>query len=205
MRQYYTFKTYNIYKINPDKKVKNLESYNLRRLANILTITRFFATIPILISLYFNNDSLVFALLIFSAATDVFDGWLSRKAGGGSKWGAIYDPLADKCVILGPLIWLCFEGIIPFWSLFVLLFRDITISLWRSKNTKGGQASSIGKAKSVLLFIGITLLFWPYNLGGELLIIKSQVLGLIFFWAGLFFAIISCLAYLKLLRLDYLD
>ena len=34
------------------------------------------------------------------------DGWMARRADGGSSWGARLDPLADKLMIGLPLIWL---------------------------------------------------------------------------------------------------
>ncbi len=65
--------------------------------------------------------SLAWLLLLLAALSDVVDGWLARRAGGGSSWGARLDPLADKLLLAAPIIWLASTNVLPLWSIWLLL------------------------------------------------------------------------------------
>ena len=91
---------------------------------NILTISRLFLTLPLIIFLENKNNNYVFTLIIIGGITDYFDGYFARKLNLKTKFGAIIDPLTDKIFLLIPLLWLCKMGIIPFWSIAIILFRD---------------------------------------------------------------------------------
>jgi len=66
---------------------------------NHLTIFRF-ATIPFVFYLFFTGEYLIGAILFgLSAFSDALDGALARTRNNLSKWGEVYDPLADKLLI----------------------------------------------------------------------------------------------------------
>ncbi len=80
----------------------------LRRLPNILTVSRILA-IPILIFLLLFVDDPVGSWLAFSAytyacITDFFDGYLARAWHQQSAFGRFLDPIADKLLVAGVLL-----------------------------------------------------------------------------------------------------
>ncbi len=168
-----------------------------RKLANLLTIIRAIGALPLLTALYFENYSLAWIILLGAGLTDLADGFFARKAGGGTTWGARLDPLADKIIISAVLIWLVSKLILPFWAVWVLLTRELIVSSWRSQDYKGGAASKSGKLKTVLQFMSILLMIWPTSLGGRIVAINAQKIGLIIFWPSLLIALISAIGYFK--------
>merc|ERR1711965_863427 len=93
--------------------------------------------LPLLLALATHYDALAWWLLLIGGWSDAADGWLARRADGGSTWGARLDPLADKLLISAPLIWLAAEGILPVWAVWLLLARELLISGWRGGSSDG--------------------------------------------------------------------
>ncbi len=149
------------------------------------------------VSFSIGEVAIAWLLMLIAGITDVLDGWLARRAGGGSKWGARYDPLADKILLALPMIWLVEEKILPFWAIWIVLSRETIISGWRSELISGGPASKQGKAKTIFQFLSLMLLVWPNSWGNDSLIIILNEVGLCFFWISLILSISSAIFYLK--------
>ena len=64
------------------------------------------AGLPLVLLLQLGQPALAWVLLLLAGLSDAADGWLARRAGGGSSWGARLDPLADKLLLAAPMIWL---------------------------------------------------------------------------------------------------
>lgn len=171
-------------------KNKNIKKF-IANIPNILTIFRLFITFPLIIFLEINKPNFVFALIILGGITDYFDGYFARKLNLKTRFGAIFDPLTDKIFLLIPLLWLCKMGTIPFWSLAIILFRELIISALRTTTKDGLPASQLGKYKTFLFFIALVIFFVPFS--KDLL----SGLGLIFYWLGFIFTIITFIDYLK--------
>ena len=75
---------------------------------NILSISRIFLLIPIII--FFENESYLLSIITFiiASVTDFLDGYIARKRNLVSKTGALLDLLADKVFVSIILIWLTF-------------------------------------------------------------------------------------------------
>ncbi len=171
---------------------------HLRKLANFLTLFRFAVGIPVIVALQRGDNSIAWVLISLGAVSDMADGYLARKAGGGTIWGARLDPLADKILLVAPLIYLARDLVIPLWAIWLLISRELIISGWRSSNLLGGPASMGGKVKTILQFSSILLMIWPYSWGGISFSDNLRELGYYLFWPSLFFAIFSALKYLNL-------
>lgn len=172
-----------------------------RQLADGLTIGRALLGLPLVIALGTGHHVLAWWLLALGGLSDAADGWLARKAGGGSTWGARLDPLTDKILVTAPLLWLAATGALPLWAVWLLLARELLISGWRSAQTSGGPASLAGKAKTILQFASLLLMLWPLGWGLGLGIsawlgASLQVLGWWLFWPSLLLALSSALSYL---------
>jgi len=164
----------------------------LRAIADGLTVGRALLGLPLIAALSAGWLALAWWLLLLGGLSDWADGWLARRAGGGSVWGARLDPLADKILIAAPLLWLGAANVLPLWAIWLLLARELLISGWRAAESSGGPASLSGKAKTVLQFSALLLLLWPWS-GRELLL----PLGWWLFWPSLALALSSAWGYLR--------
>ena len=173
--------------LNNNKKIKKL----IVNIPNILTISRLFLTFPLITFLEINKNNLVFALIILGGITDYFDGYFARKLNLKTKFGAIIDPLTDKIFVLIPLLWLCKMGIIPFWSLAIIFFRELIISALRTKVKDGLPASQLGKYKTFFFFVALVIFFQPFSEN------SLSNLGIIFYWLGFILTLITFIDYLR--------
>ena len=173
--------------LNKNKNIKQL----IANIPNILTISRLFLTFPLIICLEINKPNFVFALIILGGITDFFDGYFARKLNLKTKFGAIIDPLSDKIFLLIPLLWLCKMGLIPFWSLAIILFRELIISALRTTVKDGLPASQLGKYKTLSFFIALVMFFQQFSKD------LSFSLGITFYWLGFILTLITFIDYLR--------
>ena len=179
-----------------NKKVINTKTFiNWPRIINGLTISRILLGLPIIISLRNGNNDIFIILILIAGLTDFFDGYFARKYSHESVLGAKLDPLADKILLIGPMIWLVYENLVPLWAIWLIISRELLITSWRSGKASGGPASIQGKSKTTLQFIGIILLLWPKNWGNNNIIYIINYIGYISFWLALFLTLTSALRY----------
>lgn len=169
----------------------------LRSTANGLTIGRALLGLPMVIALGQGQASLAWILLLVGGLSDWADGWLARRAGGGSIWGAQLDPLTDKIFLLAPLLWLTQQQRLPLWALWLLISRELLISSWRGGQASGGAASMVGKAKTLLQFAALLLMLWPQKWLPPQVVSTIQGLGWCLFWPSLLLALASASGYLR--------
>ena len=76
-------------------------------LPNILTLIRV-AAIPVLVAVFYLpfwwSDLLAAALFLAAGLTDWLDGYLARRLGQTSPFGAFLDPVADKLIVAVALV-----------------------------------------------------------------------------------------------------
>ncbi len=137
-------------------------------LPNIITVARiFFVPAFVIIYLLGYEWSYLTAATLFAlaAATDWLDGYLARKLEQITPFGAFLDPVADKLIVVSAIvvllashstIWLTLPAL-------VIIGREIVISALRewmaSMNASvATKVSSLGKIKTTIQMIGITLL-----------------------------------------------
>lgn len=148
-------------------------------LPNVLTLLRILA-IPLLVLLYLlpplmlasGDRDLVAALLFTIAAiTDWFDGWLARRWGQTSAFGAFLDPVADKLIVCAALLVLLQLGRVDGLIALVIIGREITISALREWMASVGASRSVavhsvGKFKTAAQMVAIPLLLFDGQLFG---------------------------------------
>jgi CDP-diacylglycerol--glycerol-3-phosphate 3-phosphatidyltransferase/cardiolipin synthase len=109
-----------------------------------------------------------FAATVFftiAAITDWFDGWLARKLGQTSAFGAFLDPVADKLMVAATLAILMQLGRVDAVIAFIIIGREITISALREWMAKIGAAKSvavsfIGKLKTTAQMVALPMLLF---------------------------------------------
>ena len=105
---------------------------------NILTLLRI-AIIPIILVLLINGTSQTetlwaFILFLISALTDFFDGWLARKLKQESDFGRLFDPIADKMLVIAVYFALVGIQVITGWDILAVVLivcRELLVSALR--------------------------------------------------------------------------
>ncbi len=177
------------------KKISGKRLITWPRIINGLTISRIFLGLPIIISLESGNNYIFIILILIAGITDFLDGFFARKYDHQTALGAKLDPLADKILLLGPMIWLVHQKIVPLWAIWLIISRELLITSWRSNKTSGGPASIQGKYKTTFQFTSIILLLWPKNWGTIYTINIINKIGYISFWIALLLTLSSAIKY----------
>jgi phosphatidylglycerophosphate synthase len=114
------------------------------------------AVLP-LFYIFFVNSNVVacLGLLAFSAATDYLDGYLARKLGVATHFGAYFDASTDFVLMFGAYMIFTVRGIYPFW-LPLLIATSFFLFLATSRLSKK-LYDPIGKYTGSALFIGVVL------------------------------------------------
>ena len=123
-------------------------------LPNILTIFRILLTPVFILCLFaeFDNAQLC-ALFIFIVAsiTDAYDGYYARKNDMVTDTGIFLDPLADKILVSSAFISFAVMGLIDFWMVTLIIFRDLFVTGLRVIMSRKGftmMTSQIAKSKT---------------------------------------------------------
>ncbi len=100
------------------------------------------------------------ALIVFIVAcvTDSYDGYYARKYNQVTAEGKFLDPLADKILVSSAFISFSLLGIIEFWMVGLILFRDLFVTGLRMVIEKKGFSmvtSLIAKTKTTVQYIVI--------------------------------------------------
>lgn len=136
-------------------------------LPNILTLARI-GLIPVFVLVYIFADVLYWvAALLFALAafTDWLDGYLARRLGQTTPFGAFLDPVADKLIVVTALVLLIGKhaNIALTLAGVVIIGREIVVSAlreWMAEMNRRGliAVSWLGKAKTTLQMVAIVVL-----------------------------------------------
>jgi CDP-diacylglycerol--glycerol-3-phosphate 3-phosphatidyltransferase len=157
--------------------------------ANLLTLSRIpilFGVVGFLYLPFTGASSLAFVLFLIGALTDWADGYYARKKGLVSNFGKLMDALTDKVFMVGLFISLLVIGVLPEWTLPLLLLilsREFLITGLRLVAASDGlvlAAEKSGKHKTVSQMVAAILLLlavavredfperWPLIIGDVL-------------------------------------
>ena len=176
---------------------------------NLITAARFLLTGLLAVLLMFEQTTFMafFAWLVFSiaAASDWVDGYVARRYEAVTVLGKLMDPLADKVLVAAALIMLIPLGRLPAWIALVILSREMLVTGLRAVASTSGivvAASSLGKIKSIMQYIGLGTLIFPL---GVLPIPYLHQIGLGLVYVALVLTIWSGIDYFYKLRRVFLE
>jgi cardiolipin synthase (CMP-forming) len=165
--------------------------------------------IPVFVGVYYLPASwlslpaknwLAMTVFALAAITDWADGYLARKLGQTSAFGAFLDPVADKLMVAAALIVLVQLDRADAWLAIIIIGREIAISALREWMAQLGQSKSvavafIGKVKTGAQITAIIalLLYQPLIPG-----INTIWLGTIALWVAAILTLWSMFHYLRL-------
>ena len=176
-------------------------------LPNFLTLLRI-VLIPLMVGVFYlpagwitAPDADLLATIFFgvAAVTDWLDGYLARKLGQTSAFGAFLDPVADKLMVAAALIVLVdLDRAAPLVAV-IIIGREITISALREWMAQLGKSASVavsfaGKLKTAVQMIAIMLLLYYQPLIG----VDTQLWGTALVWVAALLTLVSMLYYLKM-------
>lgn len=159
------------------------------QLPNILTLIRIVLSFLLLLVLTYDGPLLegvhrdwvgFFGALVFVLAsiTDLYDGLIARRYGYVSKFGAVFDPLADKLLMLAAFLGLIYMGNASIWAIYLILAREFFITGLRVMAAGEGRdvsASGLGKLKTGLQVTAVIFLLLDLPLGNALLWVATFV------------------------------
>jgi CDP-diacylglycerol--glycerol-3-phosphate 3-phosphatidyltransferase len=173
----------------------------------ILTLLRI-ALIPVLVIFFYlpfhwTNIACVI-IFVLAAVTDWLDGYIARKMGLLTSFGAFLDPVADKLMVATALVLLVqnppplfFHPVVFTLAAAIIIGREIAISALREWMSEIGErarvaVSGVGKLKTIFQMTAISFLLYeeniwvlPIALLGELLLYLAAVLTLWSMWVYL--------------------
>lgn len=140
-------------------------------------------------------------IFIVASVTDWFDGWLARRLGQTSQFGAFLDPVADKLLVSVALILLLhrMDNVFITLAAMVVIGREIVISALREWMAQLGRrasvaVNSIAKLKTGVQMTAIPILLWyPSEPAGE----KLRLLGLVLLAAAVLLTLWSMVVYFR--------
>ena len=156
-------------------------------LPNLLTWQRILA-IPLLVAVYLvpwegwsmhSRNIVATVIFVLAAVTDWVDGYLARRLGQQTPFGAFLDPVADKLLVCVALVMLLELGRVASGVAAIIIGREIAISALREwMATIGARrsvaVSSMGKLKTGAELVAIPLLLFHDRLFG---VIDTRLLG----------------------------
>lgn len=127
---------------------------------NAIPLLRLFALPHLIWSFNHEITFAVYALFLFSIGSDLADGYISRKIGAQSKFGANLDVTVDFLFINGMYLTFILKGIYPAWIL-LLIISMFTQFILTNRHSRKTIYDPVGKYYGSLLFgcIGLTLIF----------------------------------------------
>ncbi|HEY0179216.1 MAG TPA: CDP-diacylglycerol--glycerol-3-phosphate 3-phosphatidyltransferase [Dokdonella sp.] len=156
--------------------------------------------LPVMVVVFyapFRGANIAAAMIFVAAAiTDWLDGWIARRYGMMSAFGAFLDPVADKLMVAVTLFLLVQENPTPLMAATsaVIVGREISISALREWMAEIGQratvrVATIGKVKTGMQIAAIVVLLYQHDLAslrpfyiGETLLVLAAVLTI---WSAL--------------------
>jgi len=173
---------------------------------NALTFFRV-VLIPCFVGIYYFphtviNQSLMnwigAGIFLFAAITDWLDGFFARYLNQASKFGAFFDPVADKLMVIAALLVLLELDRVNAIISLIIIGREISISSLRewmeTIGRPGGMAVMfIGKLKTTIQMIAILLLLYH----DDLWFINVKLIGDILINIAALLTVISMAYYIR--------
>jgi cardiolipin synthase (CMP-forming) len=134
----------------------------LRSIPNIISLSRVALAVAFVMD---HEPNARLAIVLVAAVTDMLDGWLARKAGLTSRFGALVDPFADRVFALVAVATFVYEGSLTTVEYFIMIFRDLmtaigflvakTVSWLKPVEFRARWSGKAVTALQMIAFVGI--------------------------------------------------
>ena len=179
------------------EKVRKLFS-NVWTIPNVLTIIRIIL-IPVFVVLFFKGQKIA-ALCVFCAAslTDMLDGYLARKLNQITDFGKLFDPLADKLMVLTAMICQTFWGPLPLIAVLIVAAKELMMVLGGVFMLSRGvvvYSNYYGKAAQVGFIASLILSFFHDRFVEGNVMLWGMTPDILLLWITVALAIIAMVVY----------
>ena len=175
---------------------------NVWTIPNVLTMIRLIL-IPVFVVVFFrtpHDQDKIAALIIFAAAsiTDLFDGMLARRLNQITDFGKLFDPLADKVMVVTAMICQAVIGVFP-WAAVIIVGAKEGIMLlggmfMLSKNVVV-YSNYVGKTAQVFFIASLLLSFFHPSLLAGGVCLFGMTVDLLLLWITVFLAFAALAVY----------
>ena len=113
-------------------------------MANIITIARLVLLFAVIALLYFGNVQVITLCILLLAvvfASDGLDGWVARRRGSTSQFGAMFDIAGDR--VVENALWIIFADLdlIPVWVPLLVMTRGFLVDGLRAMSYSEGMTA----------------------------------------------------------------
>ena len=154
----------------------------VRQAPNILSALRLVAAVIAGWLILRGYDFAALCVFIFAGVSDALDGFLAKRFGLMSRFGAWLDPAADKLLMLISFVTLTMVGMVPLWLTVAVIGRDAAIVLgiflaWLLDAPLQVKPLAVGKASTVVqvVYIAAVLLLMSLDASLPLLLFAIAV------------------------------
>lgn len=129
----------------------------MKYVPNILTTLRLLM-IPVFIYFFYRLPLVAAVVFTLACITDIVDGYLARRFNVVSKFGMLFDPLADKLLQISAFLCLCFTQVLPVWAVTIVVVKELLMiagALFLLKKNQVIPANRLGKLGTVVSFIAV--------------------------------------------------
>ena len=179
------------------EKIRKLFS-NIWTIPNVLTILRILL-IPVFVVLFFKGHKIA-ALCVFCAAslTDMLDGYLARTLNQITDFGKLFDPLADKLMVLTAMVCQGIDGVFPWIAIIIVAVKELVMVLggvFMLKNDVVVYSNYVGKTAQVFFIASLILSFFHEKFEAGNVVLWGMTPDIILLWITVALAIAAMAVY----------
>ena len=179
------------------EKIRRLFT-NVWNVPNVLTMIRLIL-IPVFVVLFFGGHRIA-ALAVFIAAslTDMLDGMLARKLNQITDFGKLFDPLADKLMVLTAMVCQAVAGVFPWIAIIIVACKELMMVLGGVFMLKKGivvYSNLWGKAAQVCFIAALVLAFFHDRFLSAGTLLFGLTPDILLLWITVALAILAMIVY----------
>ena len=175
---------------------------NVWTIPNVLTMLRI-VLIPVFVIVFFNtpkDQDRIAALVIFAVAsiTDMFDGMLARKLNQITDFGKLFDPLADKVMVITALICQAVYGVFPWIAIIIVAAKELIMllgGLFMLSRDVVVYSNYVGKTAQVFFIASLLLSFFHPSLEAAEFRVLGMTLDLLLLWITVALSLAALVVY----------
>ena len=175
---------------------------NVWNIPNVLTMLRIIL-IPVFVAVFFSTPhdrDKIAALVIFAAAsiTDMFDGILARKLNQITDFGKLFDPLADKVMVVTAMVCQALIGVFPWIAIIIVGVKELIMMLggifMLSKNVVV-YSNYVGKTAQVFFIASLLLSFFHPSLAAGNVCLFGMTIDCVLLWITVALSLTALVVY----------
>ena len=159
--------------------------------------------IPVFVVVFFNTpreQDKVAAFIIFAVAsiTDMFDGMLARKLNQITDFGKLFDPLADKVMVVTAMVCQAIIGVFPWVAIIIVAAKELVMLFGGMFMLSKGvvvYSNYWGKTAQVFFIASLILSFFHPSLVAGNICVFGLTVDLLLLWITVALAIAALVVY----------